>query len=328
LKEVSVRLLVAVVCVVLSACSATVQPGHLGLYFDRFHGGMRREPVGPGLHYLGFWGRIEDFDVTYSTHTEEIRTTSAEGLQLELRIAVIYRPVRAELYELDTEVGQNYYDEVIGPEFRSAARGVFARHSYIDLMKRNEQVEDEVERDLRRRIAGKHLEIASVTLESLKYADEIITAVREKLAAEQDALRQKTLLENEAMRKKLEVANQAEQARLKAEATLREKLQEIDLAKKQVELDKLREEADGAKKVVRAKADADASKYVAQAVAEQARAHNQTLTPLAVQLKGYEALKGLSGTNTHIYLGDWSKVPNFLLLPGLMGASGTSSSAK
>jgi len=49
--------------------------------------------------------------------------------------------VRAELYELDTEIGTNFYDEVIGPEFRSAARGVFARHSYLDLMKRNEQVE-------------------------------------------------------------------------------------------------------------------------------------------------------------------------------------------
>ncbi len=52
------------------------------------------------------------------------------------------------------------------------------------------------------------------------------------------------------MRKKLEVTNQAEQARLKAEATLREKLQEIELAKKQVELEKLREEAEGAKKVI------------------------------------------------------------------------------
>jgi len=313
------RIFVAVILLMLSACATTVEPGHLGLYFDRFRGTLHREPVGPGLHYVGFLGRMEDFDVTYSTRSEEIRTTSSEGLQLELKIAVIYRPVRAELYELDTEIGTNFYDEVIGPEFRSAARGVFARHSYIDLMKRNEQVEDEVERDLRRRIAGKHLEIASVTLESLKYADAIVTAVREKLAAEQDAARQKTLLENEAMRKKLEVTNQAEQARLKAEATLREKLQEIELAKKQVELEKLREEAEGAKKVIGAKAEADAAKYEAQAVAEKARAHNLTLTPLAVQLQGYEALKALAGTEAHIYLGDWSKVPNFLFLPGLAG---------
>ncbi len=147
LKEVVVRIFVAVLSLMLSACSTTVQPGHLGLYFDRFRGTLHREPVGPGLHYVGFLGRMEDFDVTYSTRSEEIRTTSSEGLQLELRIAVIYRPVRAELYELDTEIGTNFYDEVIGPEFRSAARGVFARHSYLDLMKRNEQVEDEVERD-------------------------------------------------------------------------------------------------------------------------------------------------------------------------------------
>jgi len=53
-----------------------------------------------------------------------LQTTSIEGLTMGLKVAVIYRPIIAELYELDTEIGPLYYDEVIGPEFRSAARGV------------------------------------------------------------------------------------------------------------------------------------------------------------------------------------------------------------
>ena len=67
---------------------------------------------------------------------------------------MIYRPVVTELYELDTEVGPDYYHEVIAPEFRSAARGVFARHSYPDLERNNEKIEDEIEGDLRRRTTG------------------------------------------------------------------------------------------------------------------------------------------------------------------------------
>jgi regulator of protease activity HflC (stomatin/prohibitin superfamily) len=255
----------------LSACSTTIQPGHLGLYFDRFHGTLQREPVGPGIHYVGLMGRMEDFDVTYSTRAEDVHTTSAEGLQLDMRIAVSYRPVRSELYELDTEVGTNFYNEVIGPAFRSATRGVFARYSYLDLMKRNEQIEDEVRRDLRSRIAGSHLEIALVTLESLKYSDEIVTAVRERLAAEQDAARRKTLLESDAARMKIDAALQAEREGLKAEATQREKLAAIELAKRQVELDQLREQAEAAARVTRAKADSEAAKYIEQDVAKQAK---------------------------------------------------------
>jgi regulator of protease activity HflC (stomatin/prohibitin superfamily) len=276
LKEALMRAHLTILFLLLSACSTTVRPGHLGIYFDGFHGTLQRQPVGPGVHYVGLTGRIEDFDVTYATRAEDIRTTSAEALQLDLKIAVIFRPVRSEIYELDTEIGTNYYDKVIAPAFRSATRGVFARYSYLDAMKRNEQVEDEVLRDLRRRIAGTHLEIALVTLEAVKYDDEIVTAVRARLAAEQDAARQKVLLDSEATRRKIEAAEQAEHERLKAEASQREKLQEIEVAQKQVELDRLREEAEATSRVMRAKADAEADKYIDQEVARQARPRGRT----------------------------------------------------
>jgi hypothetical protein len=32
-------------------------------------------------------------------------------------------------------------------------------------------------------------------------------------------------------------------------------------------------------------------------------------------LKGYQALQALGGENTHILIGDWSRVPNFLFPP-------------
>src|SRR5579863_2841991 len=150
----------------------TVEPGHRGLYFD-VRRGLQHEVLTPGMHWTGLLDHVDDFDVTYSTRNEEVRTTSSEGLQLDLRLAVIYRPIVTELYELDTEIGTDYYREVIGPEFRSAARGVFARHSYMELLRKNEQIEDEIEVDLRRRTTGKRVEIASVTLEAIQYAPEI-----------------------------------------------------------------------------------------------------------------------------------------------------------
>ncbi len=94
--------------------------------------------------------RVDDFDVTYSTSKEQFHTLSKEGLPLELHIAVAYRPIVSELYLLDTEIGPNYFDEVIGPEFRSAAIGVFAHTSYQDLQRKNGAIEDEIEKELRK----------------------------------------------------------------------------------------------------------------------------------------------------------------------------------
>jgi regulator of protease activity HflC (stomatin/prohibitin superfamily) len=328
------RALFIVFPVCLAGCS-TVQAGHMGLMFKDF-GGLQRDKLQPGLYWTGVLNHIEDFDVTYSTRHEQIETASSEGYKLTLNLSVIYRPVVAEIYDLDADIGLNYYDEVVGPEFKSAARGVFARHAYLELLRKNEAIEDEVEADLRRRIAGKHVEISSVTLEALD-APEASHAIQAKLAAEQDALHQQAVQTNEDARRRMQIKNDDEQRRMqlknddeqlriKAEATMRQKHQETELAKEQAELDKTRIQAEATQRLIKAKADAEELKVtaaarseemrlMARAEAEKARAANQTLTPLAVMMHGYDALEKLAGSNAHVYLGDWSKMPNFLFPP-------------
>jgi regulator of protease activity HflC (stomatin/prohibitin superfamily) len=309
------RSFVPFVCLACAGCASTVvEPGHRGLYFDK--GGLHHEVLNPGRYRVGVYSRVDDFDITYSTRKEEVKTTSSEGLQLELRLAVIFRPIQSELYELDTEIGPNFYDEVIGPEFRSAARGVFARHSYLDLQKMNEKIEDEVEHELRRRTAGKHIEISSVTLEGIGYAPEIAAAVRSKLVGEQEALRQKAALEAEALKRKLEIEHKAEQDKLSAEAAVLEKRNERRIAEEEAALAKVQAEAEAQTRIVRAKAEAEERTMLAKAAAAERKAEAQALTPLSVMMHGYDALAQLAGGNTTILLGDWSKVPSFLFPRG------------
>ena len=305
-----------------AACGEVIEPGHRGLYFNPRDGGLHRDVLEPGRHVTGLFGRLDDFDVTYTTRKEEMQTTSQEGLHLSLHISVIFRPVVAELYELDTEIGTMYYEEVIGPEFRSAARGVFARHSYLDLQKQNEAIENEIETDLRRRTAGKHVEITSVTLEGVYYAPEIAKAVQDKLVGEQDTARQKVLLDNDALRRKLELEHEAEREKLKAEAELREAQRRVEVAKAQAELDRVRAATDAEIKVTKAKAEATEMSLLAKAKSEVKKAEAQALTPLMVMMKAYEALGQLGQNGATVYLGDFSHVPAFLFpkVPGFAPA--------
>ena len=298
-------------------CGTLIDSGHRAV-LSKYHGGPQTEVLTPGHHWIGAFDRVDDFDVTFSTQHEEIQTVSQEGLQLSLKVAIIYRPIISQLYDLDVEIGTNYYDEVIGPEFRSATRGVFARHSYVELQKNNEKIEDEVEQDVRRRTAGKHVEIASVTLEQVEYAPEIGAAIRAKLVGEQEASRRKTQLEAERVRQQLELQNEAEREKMQAENDLRRKEKERKLAEEQAAIDKVQAETEAATKVTRAKADAEAQELLAKAHAAEKRAEATTLTPLMVQMHAYDALAKLGGNGTTIMLGDFSHVPNFLF-PGLPG---------
>jgi regulator of protease activity HflC (stomatin/prohibitin superfamily) len=237
--------------------TATVEPGHRGLYFAPNDGGLNREALMPGKYKLGWCffyctpNRVDDFDVTFSTKSEQIDTKSAEGLDLHLALSVIYRPIVSEIYQLDTEIGPNYYDEVIGPEFRSACRGVFARHSFTELQKRNETIENEVEAEVRRRTGGKHVEISSVTLEQVTYAPEIAEKIRQKIAAGAEHERQlaaiaadaeKAAAEAEKVKKATEAAAVQKKLEMDTDAAQKKAEIEAESAQKELELTKGAEE--------------------------------------------------------------------------------------
>jgi regulator of protease activity HflC (stomatin/prohibitin superfamily) len=351
MKATITRCAIAIAAVGASGCATTtIEPGHRGLYFEPTGGGLKREVLQPGRYKLGWCflyctsNRVDDFDVTYSTRSEEIHTQSVEGLDIALKLSVIYRPIVTELYQLDTEIGSNYYDEVIGPEFRSACRGVFARHSYAELQKKNESIENEVEAEVRRRTAGRHVEISSVTLETVAYAPEIAEKIRQKISGEQEAARQQAAmvweaekkkqlatteaaqkrlaLEQEAEQQKLELTKQAETARFKAEQQLAALETQKKVTKAEGEMSRLRAQTDAEKKIIEAKADAEAARQMARAHAEEQRAETAGVTPMQVAMHAYDALAKLGGTGTTIVLGDWAHVPNFLFprVPSLQNA--------
>jgi regulator of protease activity HflC (stomatin/prohibitin superfamily) len=334
-----------------AGCATTlVEPGHRGLYFAPNAGGLRREVLPPGKYHLGWCflyctpDRIDDFDVTYSTRSEEVHTKSVEGLELDLKLSIIYRPIVSELYQLDTEIGATYYDEVVSPEFRSACRGIFARHSYAELQKNSEAVEDEIEAEVRRRTAGKHIEINSITLESINYAPEIADKIRQKIAGEQEAARQKASIAWEAEKKKqilvaeaeqkkleavtsaeqqqLELAKEGETARFKAEQELAALETQKKVTRAEAEIERMRAQSAAEKKIIEAKADAEATRETARAHAEEQRAETAGVTPMEVMEHAYDALGHLGGTGTTIVLGDWAHVPSFLFprVPSLQNA--------
>ncbi len=244
---------------------ATIQPGHRALYFDPRAGGIQHEVLQPGWYRLScpMWEpnnkcpRVDDFDVTYSTSKEELHVLSSEGLPLDLKVAVAYRPIVAELYMLDTEIGPNYFDEVIGPEFKSAAIGVFAHTSYQDLQRKNGAIEDKIEKALRERLAGKHIEISSVLIQKVTYAPEIMQSERERVVSQEQTLASKQLLENEALQKKRQLELSAETKKLELETQSAQKKMELAA---QTEQRKMELEAEAAQKKLAATTDVEVKK--------------------------------------------------------------------
>ncbi len=324
-----------------TGCGAVIEPGHRGLLFKPHSGGLQHDVLGPGWwHLAGIGTRVDDFDVTYATQKEVLHVVSKEGAEMEADMSIRYRPIVSELYDLDVEIGPNYYDEVVGPELRSATRGLFARHSYLGLLEQNEKLENELEKELQRRIEGKHIEVSSVTMDRIVLSPDMMQVNQQRILGEQEAIRKRTADEDEAKRIKLAIEHRREQEQMQADAELARKLHEQKLAATQAAIEKERVEAEGAiakaraqaqadkdkieaeatatTTVLKAKADAQAVTLLAKAHAEEKRAASAMVTPMEVMMHAYDALGKLGGDGTTIMMGDFSKLPNWLFprLPG------------
>jgi regulator of protease activity HflC (stomatin/prohibitin superfamily) len=220
----------------------TVNPGHRGILFDPGNSGIQPEVLKPGWVSVTcpFWvpqgecKRVDDYDVTYQTSTEQFHVLSKEGLPMDVQIAVSYRPVVSELYMLDTEIGPRYFDKVIGPEFRNASIGVFSTESYQDLQRQNGEIEGKIEKRLRERLNGKHLEVSSVFIQHVTYDPTILQQQQQEVVSRQELETNKQLQTNKYEEEKQRLSLQTETKELEIDA--QKKLLAAETEKKKLEL--------------------------------------------------------------------------------------------
>jgi regulator of protease activity HflC (stomatin/prohibitin superfamily) len=165
------HLLLGFLVISATACaSATVEPGHRALLFAPDRGGLQREVLPPGGYHLASGTRLEDFDVTYAKRELPLRVTTRDGKPLSAKLTVVYRPILSELYSLENEEGQNYYDAVIAPEVLDAAREVLEESTAEADFARTSRLDASLVAAARKHTAGKHVEIADVVVGDLTLA--------------------------------------------------------------------------------------------------------------------------------------------------------------
>jgi regulator of protease activity HflC (stomatin/prohibitin superfamily) len=174
----AMRFVLFVLALLTGCAGVEIQPGHRGVVVA---GPSVREVLAPGTYHLG-GSRIDDFDVTYAQRSTSLRAITSEGLPVTVEVGVMFRPIIAELYGLDTEIGPGYYDTIIEPALRVSVITCLARHSFLDLPKLGTTLGDEAEAELRRRTRGTHIEIAAVSFTNVELPKEITDAMAVRAA--------------------------------------------------------------------------------------------------------------------------------------------------
>ncbi|HYD41052.1 MAG TPA: prohibitin family protein [Anaeromyxobacter sp.] len=202
-------LLALVVAPFLGACHCpTVPSGNRGIVFKSLGGGTSKELLDEGMHVMPLWNDVILYDTRVHEMKEQLSVLSSNGLAIRVDASVRYRPVTAELFELQTQVGPNYDEKIVGPVVRSEARKVFGRYQPEEIYStKREEIERQIYEEITRALEGKHVVVEAVLVRDVDLPEAIKTAIADKLAEEQRAQKMRFTLDRErqeAQRKQIE----------------------------------------------------------------------------------------------------------------------------
>ena len=170
----------------LQACGTTVQPGQRGLRWYPLTEGLTTDTLKTGFYWQAPWNNIFVYDIKWQSYTETVDALSSDDLLVELKTAIIMRPIPEEVYFLAQEIGSDFYPRIVKPELLAAVRSIVSNYPMVHVPEKSAEIASKVQAVVVEKLKGRHLEVASVAMADIELAKVVLEAVERKQAKEQE----------------------------------------------------------------------------------------------------------------------------------------------
>ena len=182
-----------------------VPAGHVGVLvlFGKVHG-----TIPEGVHLVNPMTTMELMSVRTKEVFEHAQAPSKEGLNVSLEVSCLYHLMPSQADRVYRQIGPEYQNVVVKPQFRAAIREVTVRHEAKDLYTSSrELIANEITETLAGDLRKRGILVEKVLLRQIQLPKSVVEAINSKLAADQEAQRMRFVLakeKQEAERKRIE----------------------------------------------------------------------------------------------------------------------------
>lgn len=185
----------------------TVVPaGHVGVV--DFFGSVSALTLKAGINLVNPLARVHKLSVKTQEVKETMEVPSKEGLTVQLEASLLFHLDPERAADVYKTLGLNYQDIIVGPQFRSVARGVTASFEARALYtSEREALAQMILRDLQKVLEPRGIAAEAVMPRRVGLPPGLTQAIEEKLRAEQESQRMEFVLlkeKQEAERKRIE----------------------------------------------------------------------------------------------------------------------------
>ncbi|MCI0558098.1 MAG: prohibitin family protein [Nitrososphaera sp.] len=196
---------IIVVSIVLVSSIKIVEAGNRGV-LTRFGAVDTSVALEEGLHFVTpFRDNVIPIEVRTQKSVENAASASKDLQDVSTQVALNYHinPNSAQI--VYQQLGFDHANRVINPAIQESVKQVTARFNAEELITKRESVKNEIEQQIKERLAIYNIVVETISITEFKFSDQFTRAVEAKVEAEQRALQ----AQNELRRIEIE-AQQAE----------------------------------------------------------------------------------------------------------------------
>ena len=221
-KYILIFVVIVLVLIVLANCITVIPEGFIGVKYNL--GKIRNSSLQPGAHFsLPFIEAIEKVDIrehVYETHQPAYTKDTQTVESIYVKVNYVYATGQIDSLIRTVGVG-NVESTLIVPNLNSILKNTIGKYKAEELIQNRSIAQELVEDELREALNPYGVTITAVNLADIDFEDSFEQTIRDKVAAEQEALRvrnETAAKEEEARQKVIGAQAEADSKKLTADA--------------------------------------------------------------------------------------------------------------
>ncbi|MEA2029797.1 MAG: prohibitin family protein [Campylobacterota bacterium] len=159
----------------------TIHSGEAGVLFKRWSGTVIDKVYEEGFYIIPPW----DIMTKYSLRVQEIKHTipilSNQGLEIDVKLSIRYRPDATMLGVLHQRVGPDYVRRVIIPEIEAVVRKQFGQLNDEEIYTSKKAILETISNLATKELATKFIILDNLIVRKLKFPAKIMRSIQEKI---------------------------------------------------------------------------------------------------------------------------------------------------
>jgi len=193
-----------IIVILLPMVTKVVPAGTVGVQDTM--GSVDEKELPQGFHLKNPMTRIEEMSIKTQEIKEAATVPSKEGLSVTLDVSLLFKLKPANASDIYQQVGTNYPEIIIKPQFRSIIREVTAEYETKALYTSGREiVANKIFEKLKPELEKRGVILESVLLRDLSLPEKVTQAIESKLQAEQEIEKQRFLVDKEKEEKERKI---------------------------------------------------------------------------------------------------------------------------